>query len=62
MILAKRYCRNISFNKGFVCNHNFNNRGALLSENWTNSLKLEPRTKQSGKILIAILQTPLGDI
>ena len=35
---------------------------ALLSENWTKFLKLEPRTKQSSKILIVILKIPFLDI
>ena len=59
LIGAKGYCRNICFNEGFVYNRNFNNCAALLSENSkknsTNSLKLEPRTKRSCKILIVIL-------
>ena len=46
------YCRNDCFNKGFVGNRNFNNCAALPSDNSTNSLKLEPRTKQSCKVLI----------
>ena len=41
IILAKGNCRNICFNEGFVCNCNFNNCAALLSENLTHSLKLD---------------------
>ena len=40
----KGHCRNSYFNKGFVCNYDFNNCAALLSENSTNSLKVETRT------------------
>ena len=47
-MLAKGYCRNICFNEGFNC-------AALLSENSTNSLKAETRTKPSCKTLIDIL-------
>ena len=54
IILEKGYCQNITFNVGFVRNRNFNSCAALLSENSTNSLKLEPKTKQSCKILIVI--------
>ena len=32
------------FNEGFVCNRTFNNRPAVLSENSTNSLKVETKT------------------
>ena len=35
---------------------------ALLSENSTNSLKVETRTKKICKILIGILQLPFQDI
>ena len=52
---VKGYCRNICFNEGFVCNRNVNNCITLLSEDSTNSIKVETRTKQSCKILIDIL-------
>ena len=37
LIEAKGYCRNICFNEDFICNRNFNNSAALLSENLTNT-------------------------
>ena len=51
LIGAKGYCQNICFNKGFVCNRNFNNCAAELNENSTNSLKVETRTKQSALLI-----------
>ena len=44
VIEAKGYGRNICFNEGFVCTAILTI--ALLSENLTNSLKVETRAKQ----------------
>ena len=53
LIGAKGYCRNICFNENLFVTAIITI--ALLSENLTNSLKVETRTKLSRKNLIDIL-------
>ena len=58
--IGKRFSRSICFIEGFVCYCPVNNFAA--KQNSTNSVKLEPRIKQSCKILIVLLWIPFLDI